>query len=88
MTCHGPERKGSGNYPSIIGVEKKYTVQAFKGLLETGRRMMPAFKQINENEKEAIASFILNIDTAKSKPFHDVKADEEFCCSLYYNRLQ
>ncbi|MEP7230302.1 MAG: PQQ-binding-like beta-propeller repeat protein [Ginsengibacter sp.] len=78
MTCHGPERKGSGNYPSIIGVEKKYTAQAFKGLLETGRRMMPAFKQVNENEKEAIASFVLNIDTAKSKPFHDVKADEHF----------
>ena len=78
MTCHGPERKGSGNFPSLIGVEKKYTAQAFSGLLETGRRMMPAFKQINENEREAIASFILNIDTSKSKPFHDVKADEHF----------
>lgn len=78
MACHGPERKGSGNFPSLIGAEKKYTAQAFYGLLQTGRRMMPAFKQINENEREAIASFILNIDTTKSKPFHDVKADEHF----------
>ncbi|MEP7251618.1 MAG: PQQ-binding-like beta-propeller repeat protein [Ginsengibacter sp.] len=78
MGCHGPERKGSGNFPSLIGVEKKYTEQEFKALLETGRRMMPAFKQVNDNEREAIASFILNIDTSKSKPFHDVKADPHF----------
>ena len=47
-------------------------------MLETGRRMMPAFKQVNDNEREAIASFILDIDTSKSKPFHDVKADPHF----------
>ncbi len=78
MTCHGPERKGSGNFPSLIDVEKKYTVNAFDSLLQTGRRMMPAFKQINENEREAIASFVLNIHDTKSKPFHDEDVDEHF----------
>ncbi len=78
MTCHGPERKGSGNFPSLIGVQKKYTVAAFDTLLQTGRRMMPAFKQINETEREAIASFVLNKEDIKLKPFHNVKTDEHF----------
>ncbi|MEO8569982.1 MAG: PQQ-binding-like beta-propeller repeat protein [Ginsengibacter sp.] len=78
MTCHGPERKGSGNFPALTGVEKKYTANAFDDLLQSGRRMMPAFKQLNENEREAIGSFILNIDTSKSKPFHDDKKDDRY----------
>lgn len=78
MACHGPERKGSGNFPSLIGADKKYTSQAFYGLLQSGRRMMPAFKQLNENEKEAITSFILNVDTSKSKPFRDDKKDDRY----------
>lgn len=78
MGCHGPERQGSGNYPSLIGIEKKYTPTAFYSLVQTGRRMMPAFKQLNENEREAIASYILNIQSAKTKIFVDEKEDSLF----------
>ena len=78
MGCHGPERQGSGNYPSLVGVEKKYNTAAFHSLVQSGRRMMPAFKQLNENEREAIASFVLNIEAAKSKPFAAAKKDERF----------
>lgn len=78
MGCHGPERQGSGNYPSLIGVEKKYNEAAFHSLIQSGRRMMPAFKQLNENEREAIASFVLNIESAKSKAFVAAKKDERF----------
>jgi len=52
--------KGRGNYPSLIGVDKKYNDAGFYDLLNNGRRMMPAFNQLNKEEKEAIASFILN----------------------------
>jgi quinoprotein glucose dehydrogenase len=77
MSCHGPERKGSGNFPSLIGVDKKYTSTAFHSLLQSGRRMMPAFKQLNDNEREAIASFVLNIETAKKKPFQNNRPVDE-----------
>lgn len=66
MNCHGPERKGSGNNPSLINSNLKYTETGFKDLLVTGRRMMPALKQLSESEKEALAAFVLNI-TAKQK---------------------
>ena len=71
MSCHGPERKGSGNFPSLINVEKKYTAASFDTLLQSGRRMMPAFKQLNVAERNAIASFILDISTQKNKRFID-----------------
>lgn len=80
MSCHGPERKGSGNFPSLINIEKKYTASSFDTLIQSGRRMMPAFKQLNSTERNAIASFVLNINTEKSKPFVDTgsKKDDPF----------
>jgi len=71
MGCHGPKRQGSGNYPSLIGVNKKYNEQQFVQLISTGRRMMPAFKQLNDEEKKAIASFILDNHSRQSYPFID-----------------
>jgi quinoprotein glucose dehydrogenase len=69
MACHGTERQGGGNYPSLLHVDKKYNEQQFYQLVSSGRRMMPAFKQLSEEEKQAIASFILNIHTLQTKPF-------------------
>jgi quinoprotein glucose dehydrogenase len=75
MSCHGPERQGSGNFPSLIGVEKRYTKNTFYNVVQSGRRMMPGFKQLNENEQEAIASYVMNIQSSKRKKFIDLKKD-------------
>jgi quinoprotein glucose dehydrogenase len=37
MTCHGTNRQGSGNFPTLVGVNKKYDVDSFSHLLATGR---------------------------------------------------
>jgi quinoprotein glucose dehydrogenase len=78
MSCHGPELQGSGNFPSLLDANQKYTVPSFHSLLMSGRRMMPAFKQLNENEREAIASFVLRLQALKSKSFKDEKKDDRF----------
>lgn len=70
MACHGPEKKGSGNYPSIVAAEKKYTEKTLLELLANGRRMMPAFTQLNTSEKEAIASYILNLKKKATLAFN------------------
>ena len=67
MSCHGPERLGGGDYPGLIGVEKKYTVPQFKDLLSTGRRMMPGFNHLSKEEKEALASFVLDIKSSQKQ---------------------
>jgi quinoprotein glucose dehydrogenase len=69
MACHGPQRKGSGNFPSLIGVNKKYNEEQFEQLVTSGRRMMPAFNQLAESEKKALASFILDLKSKQKEKF-------------------
>jgi quinoprotein glucose dehydrogenase len=69
MSCHGNELQGSGNNPSLINVDKKYPTAEFYNLLNTGRRMMPSFKQISEQEKNAIASYIMNLASLQNKKY-------------------
>lgn len=67
MGCHGNERKGGGNYPTLEGVTKKYDEQGILALLNTGRRMMPSFRQVKEEEKQAIVQFLQGKDGMKFK---------------------
>lgn len=69
MSCHGPDRKGSGNYPSIADINKKLDQRDFIDFVNTGRRMMPAFKHLSQQDKEAIASFVLNRKTEQQKKY-------------------
>jgi quinoprotein glucose dehydrogenase len=69
MSCHGPQRQGGGNYPSLIGVEKKYSEEQFLQLIAAGRRMMPAFNQLSDGEKKALASFILDEKNNQKEKF-------------------
>ena len=69
VACHGPERKGGGNYPSLININKKYNELTFDQLLANGRKMMPAFNTFSAEEKSAIASFVLDIRHNQAKKF-------------------
>jgi len=77
MTCHGPERQGSGNYPSLIGAGKKYSEDQFLSLIASGRRMMPAFKQLSPAERRALAAYILDDAGRQRRPFFDSAAQKE-----------
>jgi len=79
MACHGPERKGGGNYPSLLGADKKYDPTQFSLLVTNGRRMMPAFKQLSPAEIQAIASFVLEEKKEQALPYRGpVKALDSF----------
>ncbi|CAN5498929.1 hypothetical protein BH10BAC3_BH10BAC3_02020 [soil metagenome] len=69
MSCHGTGLQGSGNYPSLINAGAKYDETSFIELISNGRRMMPAFKQLANEEKTALASFILDLKNEQSKTF-------------------
>jgi len=92
MSCHGPERLGGGDYPSIVGVEHKYTTEQFTELLTTGRRMMPGNNNLSAEEKNAIASYILNLKTEQQKIYsRPIKKEDGPPKSLYdftgYNKF-
>ncbi|MBL4678496.1 MAG: PQQ-binding-like beta-propeller repeat protein [Mucilaginibacter sp.] len=79
LPSHGADRKGSGTFPSLININKKYKALQFDTLIQSGRRMMPAFRQLKPNERKAIASFVLDIKAEQLKPFVDeVKADDGY----------
>ncbi|MGN6541321.1 MAG: c-type cytochrome, partial [Ginsengibacter sp.] len=69
MNCHGPQREGSPNYPVLIGINKKYNQQQFEQIVSSGRRMMPAFKQLDKEEMNALASFILDDKKEQKQQF-------------------
>jgi quinoprotein glucose dehydrogenase len=69
MGCHGSDRRGSGNYPSIVDVGKRYDPRSFVEFINTGRRMMPGFKHLSQQDKDAIASFVLNIQNQQQKKY-------------------
>jgi quinoprotein glucose dehydrogenase len=69
MACHGPDQKGAGNYPPLVDINKKYSIDSFSTLLSTGRRMMPALLQLSVSEKKAIASFILKNEPLQKQKF-------------------
>ncbi|MCC5932322.1 MAG: PQQ-binding-like beta-propeller repeat protein [Cyclobacteriaceae bacterium] len=58
--CHGPDRKGdpTGTYPSLLGVEKKYSYLQLMEILNNGRGFMPGYQQFSEEKKEALINFI------------------------------
>ncbi len=69
MGCHGQDRKGTGNYPSLINVNKKYHDDQIDALMQSGRRMMPSFKQLTGQERKAIVSFITDNKTTGAHTF-------------------
>lgn len=69
MNCHGVNRQGSGNNPSLINIDKKYSEQQVTELITTGRRMMPALSQLSESEKKAIASYVLDLTKEQKEKF-------------------
>jgi quinoprotein glucose dehydrogenase len=62
IACHGVDLKGNGStIPALINLEKKFTEQQAKNIVNNGRNMMPSFKAIPEGEKKALLTFLLKI---------------------------
>ena len=61
VSCHGPELKGNGtSYPSLVDLDKKYNEGRAWKIINGGKNMMPAFKQITDSEKKGLLAFLLN----------------------------
>jgi quinoprotein glucose dehydrogenase len=70
ISCHGAALKGNGtSYPSLINLYKKYNEEQLRKIIENGKNMMPAFKQINESDKGRLVAFLMDTKekTAKGK---------------------
>ncbi|MGZ3811948.1 MAG: outer membrane protein assembly factor BamB family protein [Mucilaginibacter sp.] len=73
MSCHGQDRKGTGNFPSIVNVAAKYKDNQIDSLLQNGRRMMPSFKQLSAEEREAVIAYVTNNKNKGAEAFVPIK---------------
>ncbi len=69
MNCHGPERKGAGNFPGLIEISKRYNRDQVNELLLSGRRMMPGFKHLQDEERQAVSTYILEQKEKYNDPY-------------------
>ena len=59
--CHGENKKGLGNNPSVEKISSRFDEKTLTTLLNNGRRMMPSFKRLLASEKQAIAIYLLDL---------------------------
>jgi quinoprotein glucose dehydrogenase len=85
ISCHGPDRKGSGNNPSLLNITKKYNERQFMDLVGTGRRMMPAFQQLTKEDRAALASFLLDLKPEQQKEYIAAPQPVDSFRNLPYN---
>lgn len=68
VACHGGNRKGGGGYPSLVDLNKVLSENQVLNIVSNGRGMMPAFTQIPEDDKQALVSFLLDLENGH-QPF-------------------
>lgn len=58
--CHGSERQGdpTGIYPSLKKLSQKYSREELLIIINSGRGIMPSFRHLTMQEKEALLNFL------------------------------
>lgn len=58
--CHGADRKGNDGFPPLLGVEQRFKPSDVKTIIEKGKGMMPGFRDMSGQDKEAIVAYLFN----------------------------
>lgn len=56
--CHGADLKGNGQFPPLLQIAQRLKPDAAKNVIEKGRGMMPSFSKLEQEEKNAILSYL------------------------------
>ena len=68
-SCHGQDRKGNGTqFPNLERIGQKLSISQISNTIKSGVGRMPAFLQISEPDRTAIADYLYNPRTARPKP--------------------
>ncbi|QEC52849.1 quinoprotein glucose dehydrogenase [Anseongella ginsenosidimutans] len=66
VTCHGPDQKGSGDFPSLESIDTAYSRGELLTLLNQGRRRMPGFSHLSAAEKTGLINYLLEEQQAET----------------------
>lgn len=67
MSCHGAELKGNPpSFPALTEIKEQHTEATLGSLINNGKNMMPAFRQISADDKKELISFLLSFDDKRA----------------------
>lgn len=66
--CHGADRAGQGNIPSLNGITTRLTAEEIRMTVTGGRGQMPAFSQLSERDLGALQAYLANPAAAGPAP--------------------
>jgi len=61
QTCHGPDLRGMGTLPSLVGVTGRLSPDALREIIHGGRQAMPPFADIRTADMEALVGFMASV---------------------------
>lgn len=88
-SCHGPSKKGNQQTPSIENLHQKFSEKSLTEFLGKGVRAMPSFAHLANEERNAIARYLLNMDANVKQAEKGIfeRSSDVFYSSTGYNKL-
>lgn len=73
QACHGADRKGDSEYPSLLGIQSRMNEEEVLGKIRVGFGKMPSFASIIAGKEEAIISFLFDKDLRPAREINFLK---------------
>lgn len=67
QTCHGADRMGTGEAPSLVDIGSRLDLDNFKRLVATGRGDMPAFSALNDVQLNLLFAYLTSDNPRDAK---------------------
>ncbi|HEX5172096.1 MAG TPA: c-type cytochrome, partial [Cyclobacteriaceae bacterium] len=80
-TCHGADRSGVANAPSLLDLSKRLSKSGVHDIVKAGKGQMPAFPNLSEEEFEALMKFLF--DESNLLPDEGRRGDENETITRY-----
>lgn len=73
QACHGADKKGGNDYPSLIGLQSRMNEEEVLGKIKVGAGKMPSFASIISGKEEAIISYLFERESKTTREINFIK---------------
>jgi quinoprotein glucose dehydrogenase len=81
--CHGGELEGLAGIPELQKVKLRLQPDSIKTIIQKGRGAMPGMPNLSENEIDAIAEFLTDMEEAKDHRAEKIKIDVPYSVASF-----
>lgn len=87
LSCHGDHFKGGDHVPSLIGLKKRFSPEEVIQLIKSGKRMMPAFAQLDKKSILRLTEYLLTIKPGNKLPPQQILNPKNYLSTGYHKFL-